>query len=113
MSKELERTERFERAQKRVKELKDFYNHLVLFILVHIILFLLESGVLHSILPKGFPLESYYFDWIYWNFAIWGLIVVLQAAYVFMPNTYRKWEEKQIQKHVAKDKEETEKFTER
>ena len=111
MSKELERTARFERAQKRVKQLKGFYNHLKIFVLFHLVFFLLKSGVLHSFLPNGFPTESYYFDWIYWNLAIWGLIVAIHAVFVFIPSPFKKWEEKQIKEYMKKDKEETEKFT--
>ena len=101
-----------QRAIKRVKELKGFYRHLRIFVIVNALLYLVKSGVLNSWMPKGFPTESYYFDWVHINCLVWALIVVVHAIILYRHKLpfLKKWEEKQIQKYIEKDKEETEKY---
>lgn len=103
---------KYERAAKRVKELKNFYNHLKIFIAVHIFLFLLRDGVFNSFAPEGVELKSRYFDWVIGNVIVWGAIIVANALYVFRHNIpfLKDWEEKQIEKYMNKDKEEAEKY---
>ena len=64
-----------ETAKKRVKELKGYYSHITIFVILNGILYLLKTGVLTSLLPEAFPKESYYYDWINANVIIWGLIL--------------------------------------
>lgn len=111
MRKESSTTNRYQKAQKRLKELKGFYNHLKIFVIVNALLYLVKSGVLNPLMPKGFPTESYYFDWIHLNFLIWGLMIVGHALILYRHKLpfLKKWEEKQIQKYIEKDKQETEK----
>lgn len=103
---------KFEKANKRVKELKDFYRHIVVFVVINGFLYLLKSGVLTEFLPKGFPTEPYYYDWINGNLVIWGLILAVHTAYVYRSKFtfFQKWEERQIQKYLDKDREETDEF---
>ncbi|WP_394971227.1 2TM domain-containing protein [uncultured Croceitalea sp.] len=111
MRKESSTANRYQKAQKRVKELKGFYNHLKIFAIVNTLLYLVKSGALNPLMPKGFPTESYYFDWIHINFLIWGLMIVAHALILYRHKLpfLKKWEEKQIQKYIEKDKQETEK----
>jgi hypothetical protein len=111
MKKESKTTNRFQKAQKRVKELKGFYNHLKIFVIVNALLYLVKSGMLNALMPKGFPTESYYFDWVHINFIIWGLMVVAHALILYRHKFpfLKKWEEKQIQKYIEEDKEESKK----
>lgn len=101
----------FKKAQKRVKELKGFYNHLKIFFIVNVLLYLVKNGMLNPLMPKGFPTESYYFDWIHINFLIWALIVIVHALILYRAQLpfLKKWEEKQIKKYLEEDKEETKK----
>jgi len=100
---------KYERAAKRVKELKGFYRHLKIFVIVNGVLFLLKSGILHSTLPDGFPTEPYYYDWINANLLIWGVILLVHALYTFRYKLtfLKKWEERQIQKYMEEDQSET------
>ena len=112
MRREPAQTNRYKKAQNRVKELKGFYNHLKIFVIVNTLLYLVKSGVLNSWMPKGFPSQSYYFDWVHINFIIWGLIILVHALILYRHNLpfLKKWEEKQIEKYIEKDKEETDKY---
>lgn len=104
--------DKYKQATKRVKELKGFYNHLKIFIVVNGLLYLIKSGLLTPLMPEGFPAETYYFDWIHGNFIIWGLIIVVHALILFRHKLpfLKKWEERQIQKFMEQDQEERGKY---
>ncbi|MDT0607107.1 2TM domain-containing protein [Croceitalea rosinachiae] len=105
---------KYERAIKRVKELKGFYNHLKIFLIVNGTLFLLKSGWLHLWLPEGFPTAGYYFDWINANVLIWLLILMVHFILLHRNKWAfsKKWEEKQIQKFMEKESDETKRYKE-
>lgn len=112
MRREPTQANRYQKAQKRVKELKGFYRHLRIFVIVNTLIYLVKSGVFNTWMPKGFPKESYYFDWVHINFIIWGLMIFSHALIINRHKLpfLKTWEEKQIQKYIEKDKEETEKY---
>lgn len=101
-----------ERANKRIKELKGFYRHILIFIAVNGFLFLLQSGVLRPFMPEGFPTETYYFDWVNANIAIWGIILLVHAIIVYRGKFpfFKKWEERQIQKYMDEDRNEMDRY---
>lgn len=101
-----------EKANRRIKELKGFYRHILIFIVVNGFLFLLQSGALHPFLPEGFPAEPYYFDWVNANIATWGLILFVHAIIVYRWkfSFFKKWEERQIQKYMEEDRKEMDRF---
>lgn len=103
---------KYERATKRVKELKGFYNHLKIFIIINGLFYLIKSGWLTPIMPKGFPTEAYYYDWINANFAIWGFILVVHGLILYRHKLpfLKNWEERQIKKIMEQDQEEIEKY---
>jgi len=86
----MERDERYERARKKVKELKDFYGHVVVYVGVMIILVIVDS------LDKGGNW------WVYWPALGWGVFVVLHGARVLTPFS-RRWEERKIKELMDKD----------
>jgi hypothetical protein len=101
-----------EKANKRIKELKGFYRHILIFIVVNGFLSLLQSGVLHPFMPEGFPTEPYYFDWVNANIATWALILLVHAIIVYRWKFpfFKKWEERQIQKYMEEDRKEMDRF---
>ena len=103
---------KYERATKRVKELKGFYNHLKIFVIINGLFYLIKSGWLTPIMPDGFPTEAYYFDWINANVAIWGIIVVIHGLTLYRHKLpfLKKWEERQIKKIMEQDQEEVKKY---
>ncbi|WP_422861476.1 2TM domain-containing protein [Flagellimonas sp. W118] len=104
--------QKYERAKKRVKELKGFYNHLKIFVIINGIFYLFKSGWLHPFMPEWFPKETYYFDWIHSNFAIWGLIIVIHALILNRNKVpfLKNWEERQIRKYMDEEEEEQKKY---
>lgn len=105
-------TVNLERAKKRVKELKGYYRHVVVFILVNGFLLVLRLGMLNGMLPDGFPTESYFYDWIFGNLAIWGLILFVHTILVFRHKftLFKNWEERQIQKYMQEERDQVDKF---
>ncbi|MEX0315023.1 MAG: 2TM domain-containing protein [Allomuricauda sp.] len=103
---------KYERATKRVKELKGFYNHLKIFVIINGLFYLIKSGWLTPIMPDGFPTEAYYFDWIDANVLIWGVIVVIHGLTLYRHKLpfVKKWEERQIKKIMEQDQEEVRKY---
>ncbi|KFC24265.1 2TM domain-containing protein [Chryseobacterium sp. FH1] len=79
----------YERAVKRVKELKGFYGNLISYCIV--IPFLIIINLLTS--PDHI--------WFYWAMLGWGIGVVAHAMNVFAIG--KNWEEKKIQEIMSKD----------
>ena len=80
----------YERASKRVKDLKVFYSSLISYCLV--IPFLVFINLRTA--PE--------YHWFWWPMFGWGLGLSLSAIKVFGISNY--WEEKQIQKILDRDK---------
>jgi len=94
-----------ELAKKRVAEIKGFFRHLQIFIIVNGLLFVLQKGWLSPLLPDGFPEEGYYFQWVSVNILIWGTILVVHGLTLYRHKfTFlKKWENRQIKKYMDKE----------
>ena len=84
---------RYERARKRVEDIKGFYTHLTVYVLVN--LGLLTLNLLTS--PNAL--------WFYWPLLGWGIGVAAHAASVFGPGLMwgPEWEERKIKELMDKD----------
>ena len=99
-----------ERAKKRVEELKGFYIHFMVYILVNIMISLV---ILVSEMHNG---ESF-FEAL-WDFSIistwlfWGIGLFFHGIKVLSYNPFfnKEWEERQIQKYIEDDKRKSEKY---
>lgn len=90
---------RYIRAKARVKEVRGFYTHFLIYIAVNIaIVFLNINGLKES--------ESYFQPKNFFTLSIWGIFVLMHAGRVFLPNFMlgKNWEEKQIQKILDQEK---------
>ncbi|MGD1946706.1 MAG: 2TM domain-containing protein [Croceivirga sp.] len=101
-----------ELAKKRVEEIKGFFRHLKVFIVINGSLYLLKLGWLNALLPNGFPIEPYYYDWIWMNILIWGLILAIHGLTLYRHRfTFlKKWEERQIKKYMEEEQSEAKKY---
>lgn len=86
--------EKYQKAKKRVKEIKGFYGHLASFILV--ILFLAFLNFRFS--PKHI--------WFYWPMLGWGIGLFFHAVAVFnfIPFFGKEWEQNKIKQIIEKEK---------
>lgn len=81
--------EKYERARKRVKELKGFYTHLTIYLVVMALLFFIDYS------DRGNW-------WVHWPAIGWGLAVVIQGVSIGLFNP--EWEEKKIKEIIEREK---------
>lgn len=87
--------ERYQRAKARVRKIRSFYNNVITFVLVNILLMVIN--LIFS--PRDL--------WFYWVTAIWGVVLLIQGINTF---TIREqflgdaWEEKKIDEYLEKEK---------
>ena len=99
-----------ERAKKRVEELKGFYKHLMVYIMVNI---MITTIIVVSHMYNGADFIDALWDFgsiSTWFF--WGIGVFFHGLKVFSFNPFfnKDWEERQIQKYMEEDKEQSEKY---
>ena len=104
--------QKYERATKRVKELKGFYNHIKIFVIVNALLYGVRSGFFHQFLAPDFPIRPEYFEWVHTNLLIWGAILLVHALITYRNkfSFYRRWEARQIKKYMEKEEQENKKY---
>ena len=102
--------EKLERAKKRVQELKGFYVHLAVYVIINT--FISTMKIVQN-LGNGESFNEAFWD--FGTFAVWifwGIGMFFHAVKVFSYNPFfgKNWEQKQIQKYMDKDKKEAEKY---
>ena len=98
------------KAKKRVKELKGFYTHLTIYIFIN--LFLMVAKLVGSHFYGNAYMGPF---WPFSTFAtpfFWGIGLSFHALKVFRKNPFfsKKWESRQIQKYIEKERKEAEKY---
>lgn len=86
--------ERYEKAKKRVEELKKFYGNLVTYVAINILLIIINLVTSPGSL------------WFYWVTIFWGIAVLLHASRVFILRGRflgEEWEEKKIRELMEKE----------
>ena len=93
---EAENQNKLERAKKRVEEIKGFYIHLAVYVVIRT-------------MGEG---ETFWKFSSFFTLIFWGIGLAFHWAHVFNFNPLfgKKWEERQIQKYIEKDKRDAEKF---
>lgn len=92
----MDEQERYEKARKRVEEIKGFYSHLIVYVLVNC--GLIALNLLTT--PES--------RWFYWPLIGWGIGLIAHAASVFgFAGLFGpEWEQKKIREIMEKDKRE-------
>ena len=86
--------EKYEKAKKRVKELKDFYSNLLSYVGVNVLLIIINLVTSPNEL------------WFYWVTIFWGIAVLFHASKVFILKGKflgEEWEEKKIKEIMEKE----------
>ncbi|MGB3144015.1 MAG: 2TM domain-containing protein [Maribacter sp.] len=108
--------ERLERAKRRVADIKKFYKHLSLFLIVNLLLLLIELNLSNwyvnsAKLDKGTRL------WLEWNVIsfplIWFIVLAVHGLYIFKfkysnrtpfkPIFFKEWEQKELARILEKE----------
>lgn len=90
---------KYQEARKRVKKIKGFYSHLLVYIVINIMIILLNYQNLA-------PGESYFQFKNFFTAFFWGIGLVAHAFSVFVPQWFigNNWEERKIRELMEKDK---------
>jgi hypothetical protein len=106
---ETEYYQRREKAKKRVEELKQFYAHIRVYILINILILLLRSRLLDFLLGDGDRIDPSLLDWIDLNVLLtplfWGIGLLIHGIYAYRHKFgfVKRWEERQIRKFMEED----------
>ncbi|MFD0797942.1 2TM domain-containing protein [Maribacter chungangensis] len=98
---------KYERAKLRVIALRGFYNHLAVFVIVNILLYLLRNKFTIILINESTFDNPKFLEWIDWNVfgttIIWGVILVIHALNVLgnWPLFKKEWEQRQIKKYLS------------
>jgi len=78
---------KYERAKKRVDEIRGFYTHAIVYVCVNLVLFLINL----FLSPGGW--------WFFWPLMGWGIGLFFHAMGTFVFNRFpgKKWEENKIE----------------
>ena len=95
--------DKYGRAKKRVDELKGFYIHLAIYLIING--FILIQIALNT---DNFWHWGHFLTPFFWGF---GLAIHAAITFKFNPFFGKDWEERQIKKYMDKDREEAEKFS--
>ncbi|ALM19968.1 hypothetical protein JCM19294_684 [Nonlabens tegetincola] len=86
--------ERYKRAKERVGEIRGFYSHSVVYILVNI-----------GIAGLNYYQNQWEFPWFLFTLGGWGIGLIAHAFAIFGTNPFtgKKWEERKIQEIMEKE----------
>ena len=82
---------KYQKAKERVEEIKGFYVHLIVYILVNLLLFTINMITSPDNL------------WFIWPLMGWGIAIPLHAVRVFAGTLGSDWEEKKIAELISKE----------
>ncbi|MDG3581567.1 2TM domain-containing protein [Galbibacter pacificus] len=96
---EVSESEKYRKAKKKVTELKSFYWHLAIFIIVNSYIFV---SVYIDTSNKG---ESFWHYTTFITFFFWGIGLLIHGWHALWKDYFftREWEQKQIQRYIKKD----------
>ncbi|WP_299317919.1 2TM domain-containing protein [uncultured Maribacter sp.] len=100
------RFSKYERAKEKVASIKRFYNHVLVFLIINIILYFLRHKFVFILVSKDAFGNPEFLDWINWNVygttIVWGIILAIHGIIVFsnISGYMKRWEEREIQKHI-------------
>ncbi len=105
MERNFQEDELFKAAQKRVKDIKGFYIHLIVYLFVNIALLVMNNNFT-QLIENEFDISNFYTAFF------WGIGLAAHWAGVFGSGLFlgNKWEEKKIKEIMEKDRERMEKW---
>jgi hypothetical protein len=86
--------ERYERARRRMREIRAFYFHLAVFVAINVLLHVINFAAS----PRVY--------WAFWPLFGWGIGLLAHglATYRWMPFLGKEWEERKIRELMDKDR---------
>lgn len=99
MESNFDKQKRLERAKKRVKKIKGFYSHALVYVVINLMI------VIINVQNLG-PDESYFQYENFFTLFFWGIGLAVHGLSVFLPNFIlgKNWEERKIKAIMERDK---------
>ncbi len=103
---------RYNKAKKRVEDEKGFYNHLIVYIIINIVIFVVNMNT--NVGSGRFTTNQNFTEWLDWNLFItpvlWGIGLAIHGIRTFRKNAFfsktvfsKEWEERKIKELMDKD----------
>lgn len=106
----MEPVSKYEKARKKVKDIKGFYNHLAVYLVVNSVLILTRTTVVFFFLDLNRIVEYDGFqDWIDLNLFVtpllWGIILFIHYINVFgiKPGFVKRWEKRKLDEYLGEE----------
>ena len=105
-----EQRELIERAQERARQKRRLYQHFIVFLIGAVVLILLNV-----IFEIGQDINPFGLDWFVWAIIFWAIILLIHAFNFFVTNKFmgKDWENRQVEKLVAKQQQRIEELREK
>ncbi len=100
--------QKLERAHKRVKDIRGFYSHLLVYIVINIFI-----AIVHYTIANKYVPDQDLSNWSYFTTPLfWGIGLLIHGLWVFRVGFgfLRNWEERKINELMKEDKEDFENF---
>ncbi len=97
-----EQRELIERAQERARQKRRLYQHFIVFLVGAVVLILLNV-----IFDIGKDINPFGLDWFVWAIIFWAVILLIHAFNFYVTDKFmgKDWENQQVEKLVAKQRE--------
>ncbi|MCZ6594344.1 MAG: 2TM domain-containing protein [Bacteroidetes bacterium] len=95
--------DKYHRALKKMKDIKGFYSHLVVYLVVNLLLILAHMGIFtHGFVNIDIASKSFFMTPFFW-----GIGLFFHGLYVFQHKFrfFKDWEERKIKQYMEKDEE--------
>ncbi len=108
--------QRREKAKKRVEELKKFYTHVRVYIVINILILLLRGSLLDFLMGKTDTYNPGFSHWIDLNVLLtpflWGIGLLIHGicVYRYKFSFLKDWEERQIRKFMEEEDKKTNRY---
>jgi len=102
---ELSDEKRYKSAKKKVRSIRDFYEHLFAYLIVNPIII----AIRYIVVPEfALQITDVNFEkWMDWNMLLipffWGIGLLAHAIIVFVPNLLSRWEAKKMKEFLNDD----------
>ena len=106
--KNLDEYTKYERAKKRIEDIKGFYTHLSIYLVINVLMILAALGLFTgTFIPIQFPVWSYFTTPFFW-----GIAIFIHWLYVFKShyNPFKDWEERKIKQFMEEDENDMKNF---
>jgi hypothetical protein len=99
----------YSKAKKKVKNIKGFYSHLTVYILVNLVIVIEGLQGIDFIGANSPDMDIEFLNWMFWNVLsvpiLWGIGLCIHGIRIFTPQFrfVKNWEERQLQKFLEEE----------